>query len=373
MIRSTHFRADFILSRDKKGFSFTSLSDAGREERRVTPWPLYAAVGHLRIDAGTGIPPPRFARRNMYPSYLNLDLRNLHRRIEQARETVDSCGLCPRRCGANRSSQAQPTSGIKPFCGVADNAVVSSFFPHLGEEDCLRGTRGSGTIFFSGCNLKCAFCQNHEISHRLDGEVVSSETLAGMMLRLQDLGCHNINWVTPTHVLPHLLDALVWAVESGLRLPIVYNTHAYDLASSLRLLDGIVDIYMPDFKFWDATDCKRFLKAPDYPEVAREAHREMFRQVGCLVLDPDTGLAIRGMLVRHLVMPGRIAQTAHICRFLAEELSPDTYVNLMGQYRPCHLAYRYPEIARRPTRGEMAGAFDEARKAGLTRFDQVID
>jgi len=309
----------------------------------------------------------------VYPSYFNLDLKTIHRRAQKANEKLRTCHLCPRNCGASRLAEV-PEEGTKKtnpksFCGVTGKAMVSAFFPHLGEETCLRGTRGSGTLFFSGCNLKCAFCQNSDISHRLDGESVSAKTLANIMMRLQDLGCHNINLVTPTHVVPQFLDALVYAVESGLRRPIVYNTNAYDTVNSLTLLDGIVDIYMPDFKLWDEGDSEKYLNASDYPEVARQSHREMFRQVGCLVLDPYSGLAIRGLLVRHLVMPGMTEQSSQIFHFLAEQLSPHTYVNLMGQYRPCHRAFRHPKISRRPNREEMIKAYDEARRAGLHRFD----
>jgi putative pyruvate formate lyase activating enzyme len=249
---------------------------------------------------------------------------------------------------------------------------VSSYFPHHGEEDCLRGWNGSGTIFFSWCNLRCVFCQNSDISHRGEGVEVRPERLASMMLHLQSLGCHNINLVTPEHVVPQVLEALVLAVEGGLRLPIVYNTSAYDSMESLRLLDGVVDIYMPDFKIWDPEKAHRYLKARDYPEVARRVIQEMHRQVGVLKFD-ENGLAKRGVLVRHLLMPGDVAGTEHILRFLAEQVAPDTYVNVMAQYHPAGMvsSERYPEINRRITAQEYWQAVRLAEQLGL-RLDERL-
>jgi putative pyruvate formate lyase activating enzyme len=240
----------------------------------------------------------------------------------------------------------------------------------MGEEDCLRGWRGSGTIFFANCNLRCVFCQNFDISQEGRGDPVLPEGLAALMLSLQAAGCHNINFVTPEHVVPQIIEALPMAVQAGLRLPIVYNTSAYDSLHSLRLLDGIVDIYMPDFKFWDDRRSLRYLKAKDYPQTARRALREMHRQVGALMLDED-GIARRGLLVRHLVMPDDLAQTADIMRFLAQELSPDTFVNLMAQYRPAAKVSsdKYPEINRPTTTQEYNQAARLAQQAGLWRFD----
>jgi putative pyruvate formate lyase activating enzyme len=252
------------------------------------------------------------------------------------------------------------------ICRTGRYARVCSYFPHHGEEDCLRGWNGSGTIFFSWCNLRCVFCQNYDISHRGEGVEVHPDRLARMMLHLQSLGCHNINFVTPEHVVPQVLEALVLAVEGGLRLPIVYNTSAYDSMESLRLLDGVVDIYMPDFKIWDPEIAHRYLKARDYPEVARRVIQEMHRQVGVLKFDED-GLAKRGVLVRHLVMPGDVAGTEHILRFLAEEVAPDTYVNIMAQYYPAGAVSsdRYPEINRRITWQEYRRAVHLAEELGL--------
>ncbi len=277
------------------------------------------------------------------------------------------CRVCPRNCDADR------LAGETGVCKTGRYVRVASYGPHLGEEDCLRGRYGSGTIFFSMCNLRCVFCQNSDISQGQAGPEASAERVASMMLELQQCGCHNINFVTPEHVVPQMLEALLIAVEGGLRLPIVYNTSAYDSLDSLRLLDGVVDIYMPDFKIWDRALALRYLKAKDYPDVARQAIREMHRQVGPLHVDED-GIARRGVLVRHLVMPGLSEDSAAILRFLAEEVSPDTYVNIMGQYYPSGRvsAQRYGEIYRHPLREEMRSVESAARNAGLWRFDQRL-
>jgi putative pyruvate formate lyase activating enzyme len=246
--------------------------------------------------------------------------------------------------------------------------MVASHFPHFGEEDCLRGSRGSGTIFFSGCNLRCVFCQNYDVSWQVQGEEVSAERLAGMMLELQALGCHNINWVTPEHVVPQILEALPIAVAGGLRLPIIYNTSSYDSPDSLRLMDGVVDVYMPDLKLWTRERARRYLGKREYAEVMQANVKEMHRQVGDLVLD-ENGLARRGLIVRHLVMPGLLDETEAILRFVAGELGPGTYVNLMGQYYPAGKTEKYQEIDRRPHRGELEQAFEIADGLGLTRLD----
>lgn len=299
------------------------------------------------------------------PAYLRLGLDVLRQRAAEGLELLRDCRVCPRDCGIDRLADRW---GV---CKTGRYAIVSSFFPHVGEEDCLRGWRGSGTIFFSMCNLRCVFCQNFEISHLGEGRRVSPQALAAMMLHLQDAGCHNINLVTPEHVVPQVLEALPLAVEAGLRLPLVYNTSAYDSLHSLRLLDGVVDIYMPDLKCWDREVARRYLLAPDYPEVARAAIAEMHRQVGDLVFD-EHGLALRGVLVRHLVMPGGIAGTEPIMRWLATALSPDTYVNIMDQYRPAGKvgANRFVEINRPVTATELRDAYAAARAAGLWRFDR---
>jgi putative pyruvate formate lyase activating enzyme len=257
-------------------------------------------------------------------------------------------------------------------CKTGRNAVVTSAFPHLGEEDCLRGRNGSGTIFFGHCNLRCVFCQNFDISQGLPPktEGTTPGALAERMLRLQEMGCHNINFVTPEHVIPQLLEALVLAAEEGLRLPLVYNTSAYDSLESLRLLEGIVDIYMPDLKLFDPELCKRYLRAQDYPGVAQAAVREMVRQVGPLQIGED-GLARRGVLIRHLVMPGLAEETRKILEWISRELGPDTYVNVLSQYRPGGVVGRdrYPELNRPLHPEEQTQARSVAREAGLTRLD----
>jgi putative pyruvate formate lyase activating enzyme len=289
----------------------------------------------------------------------------LQARARTAVAGLENCTVCPRDCRVNRSA------GETATCKTGRYALVSSYFSHMGEEDPLRGWRGSGTIFFSRCNLRCVFCQNYEISQARSGIETSPQQLASMMLELQHLGCHNINLVTPEHVVPQVLEALIPAIEGGLRLPLVYNTSAYDSLESLRLLDGIVDIYMPDFKMWDEGLSLRYLKAKDYPAAARAALKEMHRQVGALQMD-ERGLAKRGVLVRHLVMPDEVAGTESIMRFLAEELSADTYINIMGQYHPAGKvsSHKYPEINRRPTPKEIDQAYAVARSVGLWRFDE---
>src|ERR687885_1128844 len=299
------------------------------------------------------------------PSYLALHRSGeLVDRARRALALLDGgrCTVCPRLCKVDRLSD-QPG-----LCKVGRHAVVASHFAHFGEENCLRGWRGSGTIFFSGCNLRCVFCQNHDISWQLQGERASAPRLAAMMLELQEIGCHNINWVTPEHVVPQILEALPLAVDGGLRLPIVYNTSAYDSADSLALMDGVVDIYMPDLKLSSSELARRYLGKREYFEVAARNAREMRRQVGNHVLG-DHGLARRGLIVRHLVMPGALAETDAVLRFVAEELGADTYVNLMGQYYPAGRSDRYEEINRRPYPEELARAFEIADRLGLQRLD----
>ncbi|GIV68169.1 MAG: radical SAM protein [Caldilinea sp.] len=300
------------------------------------------------------------------PAYMALYRSGeLHARAREAVAGLAQCRVCPRDCAVDRLADK---TGV---CKTGRYARVSSYFPHFGEEDCLRGWRGSGTIFFAWCNLRCVFCQNFEISQEGVGVETSPERLAAMMLELQAQGVHNINLVTPEHVVPQVLEALVIAAERGLRLPIVYNTSAYDSPESLRLLDGVVDIYMPDFKFWTPQLAQRYLKAKDYPEAARRAILEMHRQVGDLVID-EHGLAQRGLLLRHLVMPGFLEETKAILRFVAEEVSLNTYVNLMDQYYPAGRvdAQHYAELNRRLTRSEYAEAIAYAQTLGLTRLDR---
>jgi len=299
------------------------------------------------------------------PAYLRLyESGELKRRVGRALEALKSCEVCPRDCGVDRLADKFAV------CKTGRYAVVSSYFAHFGEEDCLRGSKGSGTIFFSGCNLRCVFCQNFDISWQLRGTPAPPEKLAAMMLELQAEGCHNINFVTPEHVVPQIIEALPLAIEGGLRLPLVYNTSAYDSMESLELMEGVVDIYMPDFKYWDSEMARKYSKAPDYPEAARRAIKEMHRQVGELVTDEE-GLAVRGLMIRHLVMPEQIAGTREVMRWIAQELSPHTYVNVMAQYYPAGKVSRqeYPEINRRLTSPEYEAALDEAGRAGLKRLD----
>ncbi|MCY2950405.1 MAG: radical SAM protein [Planctomycetota bacterium] len=296
-----------------------------------------------------------------WPAYLELLQRGeLACRAREAVGALADCTCCPRQCHADRREEDSPQA----YCHTGRLAVVSSVFPHHGEEDCLGGWAGSGTIFFSNCNLRCVFCQNFDISWQGHGWPATAKQLADMMLRLQELGCHNINLVTPSHVVPQILEALGVAAEQGLRLPLVYNTGGYDRLEALCWLDGVVDIYMPDFKFWKPETAQELAKAPDYPDVARAAIKEMHRQVGDLVLD-ERGLAQRGLLVRHLVMPGGLDETREILRFLAREVSPQTFVNVMPQYRPEGLASRYPALARPLAPREFRQAVDVAREEGL--------
>lgn len=284
----------------------------------------------------------------------------IERRAGQARELLSPCGLCPRRCGIDRPA------GEAGFCRTGAGAVISSWGPHFGEEPELVGRAGSGTIFFAGCNLGCLFCQNYDISHLDHGSRASPEELASVMLSLAAGGCHNINLVTPTHVLPTILDALAIAQRKGLDLPIVYNCGGYERIEALRLLEGIVDIYMPDAKFASAGPAQRYCQASDYPDVVRAALREMHRQVGDLDVS-SRGIARRGLLVRHLVMPGGISETGSLMRFIADELSGETYVNVMAQYRPAYRAHEFREIARRIKETEYRRAVDEAVATGLHR------
>jgi len=282
---------------------------------------------------------------------------------------LEDCRACPRDCGVNRLEDRWSA------CKTGRHAVVSSAFPHFGEEDCLRGWNGSGTIFFSHCNLRCVFCQNYDISQDVKPGPAKrgapAEELATMMLALQAHGCHNINFVTPEHVVPQVIEALADAVERGLDLPVVYNTSAYDSLESLALLDGVVDIYMPDFKYWTAGASKTYMKAENYPEAARAAIRTMHEQVGPLTFDGD-GLARRGVLIRHLVMPGGLEETRAILQWIAEELGRDTYVNLMDQYRPAGKvnAQRFAEINRPLHAQELEQARAMAKELGLRRLDE---
>ncbi len=296
------------------------------------------------------------------PGYVSLHRTGeLKRRAEDAVQRLSNCAICTQACNINR------LEGETGVCRTGRLAVVSSYGKHYGEEDVLVGLGGSGTIFFANCNLACVFCQNYDISAYGAGQKVTNESLADMMLSLQAQGCHNINLVSPSHVVPQILEALLLAVDGGLRLPLVYNTGGYDALPTLKLLEGIVDIYMPDFKFANNETGERLSKAPGYFTVAKAAIREMHRQVGDLVTD-DSGIARRGLILRHLVMPGRLDDTRTIMQFIAKEISPHTYVNVMGQYRPAHLASSYSELSRPLKRSEYRKARDVAREAGLHRL-----
>jgi len=289
--------------------------------------------------------------------------------VDQAYAHLLHCDFCAWECKVDRRA------GVLGVCRTGEQARLCSYGAHLGEEDPLRGWRGSGTIFFAGCNLRCQYCQNHDISQGDAGELVEPEDLAAVMLDLQESGCHNINFVSPTHVVAPILAAVLIAAKAGLRLPLVYNTGGYDSSSALQLLDGVIDIYMPDMKYASPQSAWAYSKARRYPQVNQEAVKEMHRQVGDLVID-EHGLAQRGLLVRHLVLPNRLAGTAEVVRFLAEEVSPDTYLNLMDQYRPEYNVRRYrsqyPKLARPVTRQEYDEAVRLAREAGLHRLDRRL-
>lgn len=312
----------------------------------------------------------RFIIEPFEPAYRSLPMDQIEARVEAGLRELEDCCACPRNCHVNRLANETK------ICNTGRFARVASASPHTGEEDCLRGSNGSGTIFFSLCNLRCVFCQNWEISQRSVGDELPADRIATMMLTLQKRGCHNINFVTPEHVAPQVLEAVAAAIPRGLKLPIVYNTSAYDSVESLELFDGIVDIYMPDFKFWKRETAKRLAKAPDYPERARDAIAEMHRQVGPLRFGPN-GLARRGLLVRHLVMPGQLDESTAIFRWLAD-LSKDTYVNIMGQYRPEYEVGqlsrdgtpKYEPINSRTSERDLSAAYETARTVGLWRFDE---
>jgi len=288
----------------------------------------------------------------------------LERRVEEARGMLEECRLCGRECRVNRLESFKGAA-----CRTGRKAVVSSFNAHFGEEDPLVGEHGSGTIFFTNCNLHCQYCQNYEISQMGEGREVEPEELAAMMLHLQGRGCHNVNFVSPTHVVPQILEALLIAAEKGLTVPLVHNTGGYDSLEALRLLDGIVDIYMPDMKYADEETGRKYSKVKQYPQVNQAAVREMHRQVGDLLMD-ECGIAQRGLLVRHLVLPNGLAGTGEIVRFLSQEVSLNSYLNVMSQYRPTYKAHEYMEIDRPPSAEELQEAVDLAREAGLHRLDE---
>ena len=299
-----------------------------------------------------------------HPAYEKLEKEGkLAQRVKQAYDIFENCQLCPRQCGVNRKK------GEKGFCRAPAKLVVFGAHPHFGEELSLVGENGSGTIFFSNCNLRCIFCQNWPISHEGKGKEVEDEELADMMIKLQKIGCHNINLVTPTHVMPNILNATRIALKKGLQLPLVYNTSGYERLEILKILDGIVDIYLPDMKYMDADKAAKYSAgASDYPEVTKKAIIEMNRQVGELKID-KRGIALRGLIIRHLVMPNQVAGTEKFVRWVAQTLPKSTYVNIMAQYRVEYKAFEYPEISRGITVQEFLEAMDWANKYGLTNLD----
>jgi putative pyruvate formate lyase activating enzyme len=288
----------------------------------------------------------------------------LAKRVEAARKILADCTLCPWHCHVNR------LEGEKGVCRVGALPMVSSYGPHFGEERPLVGEHGSGTIFLAYCNLKCVFCQNYDISHQGEGREVQVEELGEMMLSLWRQGCHNINFVTPSHQSAQIISALPYAIERGLNVPLVYNCGGYEELATLRLLEGILDIYMPDFKYGDSATALLLSGTPRYVETAKASLKEMNRQVGDLVVD-ERGIAMRGLLVRHLVLPAGLAGTRQVMGFIAREISPDTYVNIMDQYRPCFKASEHPSMNRRITSGEFEEAVAIAREEGIRRLDGI--
>ena len=298
------------------------------------------------------------------PAYLRLPPNILSDNVREAEEILKDCTLCPRECRVDRTSDQQG------FCRTGDKPFISSYGPHFGEEKPLVGRFGSGAIFMGNCNLGCLFCQNYSISHLGEGIEISFEKLADIMLSLQKEGCHNINFVTPTHQMPMILRSLLIASEKGLNIPVVYNCGGYESLHAIEILDGIVDIYMPDFKYRDPAMALKYSKAEDYPQSAMAAIKEMHRQVGDLVTD-QRGIAMRGLLVRHLVLPEGIAGTSGVVKFLAEEISKNTYINVMDQYHPCFKAFDHPPLNRRITPQEYADAVQIAIDGGLKRIDGI--
>ena len=297
------------------------------------------------------------------PSYIKVYEKGLlKKKAATAKNLLRSCALCPRKCGVDR------LAGETGFCNTAKFSWVSSYGPHFGEEKPLVGTHGSGTIFFTHCNLLCLFCQNYDISHQGAGQEATNDELAGIMLALQNQGCHNINFVSPSHVVPQILAAVEVAVPNGLNIPLIFNTGGYDCVPTLKLLEGVLDIYMPDFKFWDSQVAQNSCQADDYPEVARKALAEMHRQVGDLKIG-DAGIARRGLLIRHLVLPGGLAGTRDIMRFIAQKISPNSYVNIMSQYRPCGRADEVKGLDSHLLPEEYKKAVRAAMEEGITRLD----
>lgn len=290
--------------------------------------------------------------------YQKLSRQLLREKTEQALSLLEKCSICPRRCGINRLKNSPG------LCRSGRNARISSYGPHFGEERALVGRYGSGTIFFTNCNLNCVFCQNYDISQNGEGDEVSPEHLGNIMLELQNQGCHNINLVSPTHYVPQLLESLMNAIEAGLTVPLVYNSGGYDSVEILKILEGIVDIYMPDIKFGNDAAGEKYLGVKDYFTIASKAVKEMHRQVGDLEVDSG-GVAFRGLLVRHLVLPENIAGSDTVIRFVAEEISKNTSINIMDQYYPAHRAFRYEELSRQVKPREYKEITSLARQLGL--------
>ena len=297
----------------------------------------------------------------MYPTYLNLSKKDLNQRIKKLFKVLENCEICPRKCRVNRIKNE------KGYCQLGFLSVVSAFHPHFGEESPLVGKFGSGTIFFTSCNLSCVYCQNYDISQLRIGEEISFERLAQMMIGLQNKGCHNINLVTPTSQVPQILKSLPIAIERGLKIPLVYNTNAYDSVEILKLLNGIVDIYMPDAKYFDDEVALKYSNAPRYFEIMKKAIKEMHRQVGDLIIN-EKGIATRGLLVRHLVLPNNLAGSEKISEFISKEISKNTFLNIMDQYRPCYKAFKFPELSREITNEEYQTAIRLAKKFDLKKL-----
>jgi putative pyruvate formate lyase activating enzyme len=297
----------------------------------------------------------------MYPSYLNLGKKELKRRIERLFKILESCEICPRKCHVNR------LKGEKGYCQLGYLPMVSTYHPHFGEETPLVGKYGSGTIFMTSCNLSCVYCQNYEISQLRIGEEVSFERLAEMMIELQNSGCHNINFVTPTPQVPAILKSLEIAIDKGLKVPLVYNTSSYDSLEVIKLLDGIIDIYLPDARYSDDKIALKYSNAPNYFEIMKAVIKEMHRQVGDLIVNEE-GIAIRGLIIRHLVLPNGLAGSEKIFEFIAKEVSKNTFLNIMDQYWPAYKAHQYPELSRRITKEEFQEAINLAKKFGLKRI-----
>jgi len=343
---------------------FSGNKEDSESSRRKFIQGCFVAAGAVALGS-FGCKPARADTRKgnvLSAGYIGLERSGeLERREKALWEMAECCTLCPRECGANR------ITGETGICGGDNTLKVASSGPHFGEEKPLVGKNGSGTIFFSNCNLLCVYCQNWEINHRGDGRLTNDIELSRMMLSLQRRGCHNINLVTPTHLTPFIISSLRLAIADGLRVPLVYNTSGYDSLEVIKLLDGVVDIYLPDFKYQDAKTAARFSRgAPDYPKHTAAAIKEMHRQVG--VLKQNQGVAQRGLLIRHLVLPENLAGTDGFVRWVASELGKDTHVNIMGQYGPQYKANDYPQLSRRPTRDEMALATRWAKEAGLHNF-----